>query len=124
MECIRCSGNLVEPISIRSVKDIELCDACAHELTLVERQATAPLVVAAFAQFMSDLATTPPAEPCQDELARHFWASLKPFEEAVDLDDIAGALGVLFASAPSRADAFVQPLLETGSVAWDDVRSP
>jgi len=104
MECIRCSGALVKPISVRSVKDIELCEACADELTMLEREAMAPLVVAAFAQFMSDWATTLHTESREDESARRFWASLKPFDHAVDLDEIARALGALVIGAPRQAD--------------------
>jgi hypothetical protein len=105
MECIRCSGATAHPVLVRSVKDIELCDACAKELTAVERQAMAPLVVAAFAQFVSDWSTSLPTEPCRHESARHFWASLTPFGDAIDTEDIKRALETLIERAPRQVQS-------------------
>lgn len=102
MECIRCSGAMAEPILIRSVKDLRLCDACANELGAIERQAVAPLIVAAFAQFVSDWTTTLATEPRRDDSADRFWESLAPFDDEVDVEDIAEMLDALLASQHNR----------------------
>ena len=97
MECVRCSGAITEPILVRSVKDIQLCDACADTLGALERQAMAPLIVAAFAQFVSDWTTMLPSELCQSDSADRFWKDLAPFGDAVDEEDITEMLEALVA---------------------------
>jgi hypothetical protein len=89
---------------VHSVKDVELCDACAEELTAVERQAMAPLVVAAFAQFLSDWSTTRRTEQCRHESALQFWDSLAPFGAAIDTEDVTRALQALIALAPRHVE--------------------
>jgi hypothetical protein len=94
---------MARPVLVSAVKDIELCGDCANELTAIERKAVAPLIVAAFAQFMADWSATPPTQACGPEGARHFWASLTPFRDTIDVDDVARALETLIARAPRRA---------------------
>ena len=105
MACVRCAGVMTQPISVRSVKDLELCAACAKTLAALEHEATAPIIVAAFAQFLSDWIATLPTEPCPHEPARQFWTSLEPFDESVDLENTAEALKALIAHAPSKTKA-------------------
>ena len=103
MECGRCLRSMAHSVLVRSVKDLDLCDQCAREMTAIEREATAPLVVAAFAQFLNDWGTTLPTEPCRQETADYFWASLAPFADAIDLSDVSRALEALIARGSSRA---------------------
>ena len=94
---------MTQPILVRSVKDIQLCDACSNELGAIERQAVAPLIVATFAQFLSEWTTTLPTEPRQSETAERFWEALAPFDDAVDVEDVTEMLEALVAYAPGHA---------------------
>jgi hypothetical protein len=88
---------MAQPTLVRSVKDLQLCDACANELGALEREAMVPLIVAAFAQFVSDWTTTLPTEPSRYESTDRFWEALAPFGDAVDVADIREMLEALVA---------------------------
>jgi len=91
---------MAHSVLIRSVKDLELCESCARELTSVEREVMTPLVVASLASYLHAWWRTPPHEPCRHDIARSFWTSLAPFSDAIDHSEVAGALEALIACVP------------------------
>jgi hypothetical protein len=98
---------MAHSVLIHSVKDLELCGSCARELTAIESEAVAPLVVDAFAQFLRDWSTTLPTGPCRQETAHHFWTSLASFGDAIDLSDVTRALEALIARRPRDLEALI-----------------
>ena len=97
MECVRCSGAITEPILVRSVKDIQLCDACADTLGALERQAMAPLIVAASRSSCPTGRRLSHRSCVSPTAADRFWKALAPFGDAVDEEGITEMLEALVA---------------------------
>jgi hypothetical protein len=108
VQCAFCLRPPADGVLVRSVNEAYVCSECVARIAACERAATAPLVVASFAEFFEEWQASPHNAPRTRFAARRFWSELACFERISGSIDVLGALAVLAESAPGPSGPSAQ----------------